>query len=113
MNTSGSLFGDLALVCFLIYVFNGVWLATLAGWVFCFTGWRHRQRWLNMALAAGCLAPIGYIAVLALLSAKGPSFTTSDWAVIVGVAGLAISALAAPVAAFVTFRRSLATTDQP
>ena len=114
MNTSGSLFGDLALVCFLIYVFNGGWLATLAGWVFCFTGWRHRQRWLTLALAEGCLAPIGYIAVLALLSAKGPSFTSSDWGATLGIAGLAISALAAPVAAFVTFRSSaMATTDQP
>ena len=113
MNTSGSLFGDLALVCFLMYVFNGGWLATLAGWVFCFAGWPHRRRWLTLALAAACLAPIGYIAVLALLSAKGPSFSTSDWGAILGVAGLAFCALAAPVAAIVTFRRGAkATTDQ-
>jgi hypothetical protein len=113
MNTSGSLFGDLALVCFILYVFNGGWLATVAGWVFCFAGWRHRRRSLTLALAAACLAPISYIAVLALLSTKGPSFTSSDWGAILGVAGLAISALAAPVAAFVTFRRGvMATTDQ-
>jgi len=31
MNSSGSLFGDLAMVCFFIYVLNGGWLATLTG----------------------------------------------------------------------------------
>ena len=105
MNVSGSLFSDLALVCFFLYVFNGGWLATVVGWAFCFAGRRHRQRWLTLALAATCLAPIGYIAVLAFLSAEGPNFTSSDWGAIIGVAGLAISALAAPVVAFVTFRR--------
>ena len=105
MNTSGLLFGDLALVCFVLYVFNGGWLATLAGWAFCFAGWRHRPQWLTLVLAAACLAPIGYIAALAFLSAKGPQVASSDWPAILGIAGLAVSALAAPVAAFVTFRR--------
>lgn len=105
MNSSGSLFGDLAMVCFFIYVFNGGWLATLTGWIFCFVGRRYRERWVTLTLAAACLAPIGYIFALGRLAATGPNLANSDLAAILGVAGFAVSALIAPVAAFATFWR--------
>lgn len=104
MNGSGLLFSDLAMVCFFLYVFNGGWLATLLGMGFCIIGWRARARWLSLVIGIACLAPVGYIFMLSLAAAH-TFVATSDPASLIGIAGFAMSVLAAPIAAFITLRR--------
>ena len=105
MNSSGLLFNDLALVCFYLYVFNGGCLATLVGWVFCVAGWKARDRWLTFGLGVGCLAPVAYIFALSAIANASTGIENSNTGFIFGMGGFAISAIAAPVAAFLTRRQ--------
>ncbi|WP_425996004.1 hypothetical protein [Caulobacter sp. DWR1-3-2b1] len=106
VNSSGMLYTDAGLVSFLVYVFWGGWVVTLAGEALSIMVMRQPGRLVvGLALAIGCLAPLAYVLLWALLDRFAPiQPSSSDASTYVVMAGLAGCVFAAPLAALVHVR---------
>lgn len=107
MTGSGDLYGDAALICASVFIFNGAWLLTVCGLGLSIALIAQGVRLPGILLLLLCLASVGYIAGwFALAEATWtPRRTTSDASTLLALAGLGIAVLAGPVATAVAFYR--------
>jgi len=108
VNSSGMLYTDAGLLCILVYVFWGGWAVTLAGEVLSIVVMRQSGRGrLGSALALGCLAPLAYVLLWALLDRFAPiQPASSDAPIILVTIGLAVCVFAAPLLALACVLRA-------
>lgn len=108
MTGSGIFFTDAALVSFMVYVFLGGWLVTLAGLALSIMVMSQPGRRVRgVVLAIGCFAPAAYIALWALLDRFAPGGpSTTDILTYAVMAGLAVCVFGAPLAAMACIVRA-------
>jgi hypothetical protein len=101
VNSSGVLYTDAGLISILVYVFWGGWVVNLAGEALSIVVMRQPGRLARgVVLALGCLAPLAYVMLWALLDRFVPiSPSTSDPLMYAVMGGLTVCIFAAPLAA--------------